>query len=339
MSDDLQAPLTPPEVDIDGLNYMPLYINRLRNSKAWLVCKRTPEIGFYMINLWMRAWQESPAGSIEDDPDVLADAAGCFPQRWDEISETVLRGWVKCSDGRLYHPVVVELVIDGWNARIKGNWHKECDRVRKENHARKKDGRPEVQAPTMDEYIAKLRAAATKQSSGNTPGAAGKTTNSTGKPENSTGKRSGVEWSGVERSGVEVNTSCPEPKPDPAETAPPEQLQLTQQAPPEAPFITLPLNDGTEHPIMREQVAEMKALYPATDTEQELRNMRGWLIAKADRRKTKRGILAFINTWLSKAQDNAKGRPEAQSGRVATAFDRQADFMARATGQAGVVNG
>jgi len=148
MSDDTQgmlpAPLTPPDANLDGLNYMPLYITRLRNSKAWLACKRTPEFAFYLLNLWMRAWQETPSGSIEDDPDVLADAAGCHPQAWDEIAAKVMRGWVKCSDGRLYHPVVAELVIEAWQDRQKARWHKECDRVRKENHARKKEGKPEI---------------------------------------------------------------------------------------------------------------------------------------------------------------------------------------------------
>jgi hypothetical protein len=42
--------------------YMPLYIQRLQRSKAWLRCKRRPELAFYMVNLWMRAWHEVPAG-------------------------------------------------------------------------------------------------------------------------------------------------------------------------------------------------------------------------------------------------------------------------------------
>lgn len=77
------------------------------------------------------------------------------------------------------------------------------------------------------------------------------------------------------------------------------------------PVIGLPLNDGTEHQVTEEDVAEYASLYPAVDVMQELRDMRGWLLANPVRRKTKRGIKAFIRTWLSKEQD----RPQvARSG-------------------------
>lgn len=113
MSTDLPSPLVPPEVDLRDFLFIPVEIARLRRSKAWLFAKRKPEIGFYMINLWMAAWHERPAASLEDD-DVLADLAMCDPGKWPEVREMVLRGWVKCSDGRLYHPVVAEKALDAW---------------------------------------------------------------------------------------------------------------------------------------------------------------------------------------------------------------------------------
>ncbi len=115
---DAPAPLVSAEVDLRGLQYMPLYIERLQKSKAWLVCKRKPELAFHMLNLWMRAWHEVPAGSIEDDDDVLADAAMCEPRRWGKVKADVLRGWVRCADGRLYHPVVAEFATQAWQERI-----------------------------------------------------------------------------------------------------------------------------------------------------------------------------------------------------------------------------
>ena len=36
---------------------------------------------------------------------------------------------------------------------------------------------------------------------------------------------------------------------------------------------------------------------------QELRKMKSWLDSNTSRRKTKRGILRFVNGWLSKEQD------------------------------------
>lgn len=80
------------------------------------------------------------------------------------------------------------------------------------------------------------------------------------------------------------------------------------------PLIGLPLNDGTEHPVTQEDLDEYASLYPAVNVMQELRDMRGWLLANPSRRKTKRGIKAFIRTWLSKEQD----KPTARSGTTKT---------------------
>ena len=71
--------------------------------------------------------------------------------------------------------------------------------------------------------------------------------------------------------------------------------------------LTLPLNDGTEYSVLQSTVDEYAKLYPAVDVMQELRNMRGWLIAHPTNRKTKRGINAFINNWLCKEQDKRGG--------------------------------
>ena len=116
---DLPSPLTPPECDLRDFPYMPLLVERLRRSKAWLLAKRQPEIGFYMVNLWTGSWHEFPAASLEDDDDVLADVAMCSPARWLKCRDAVMRGWVKCADGRWYHPVVAEQAIDAWDRKTK----------------------------------------------------------------------------------------------------------------------------------------------------------------------------------------------------------------------------
>lgn len=73
----------------------------------------------------------------------------------------------------------------------------------------------------------------------------------------------------------------------------------------------LPLNEnGTYHYVLPSDVEHYRELYPGVDVEQELRNMTGWLEANRERRKTKRGVQKFINNWLSKAQNRAKGSPQ-----------------------------
>ncbi len=118
MIDQLPDPLTPADSDLRSLDYMPLKVAQLRKSRSWLIAKRNPEVGFYMMNLWAAAWHNVPAGSLEDDDDVLADMAMCQSyDRWVELKEVALRGWVKCSDGRLYHRVVAERVNEALTVR------------------------------------------------------------------------------------------------------------------------------------------------------------------------------------------------------------------------------
>lgn len=43
--------------------------------------------------------------------------------------------------------------------------------------------------------------------------------------------------------------------------------------------------------------------YPAVDVMQELRKMAGWCESNTTKRKTRRGVRAFITSWLARAQD------------------------------------
>ena len=67
--------------------------------------------------------------------------------------------------------------------------------------------------------------------------------------------------------------------------------------------ITLILNDKTEFPIYQDQVDSWVQLYPAVYIMQELRNMKGWCENNPKKRKTKSGILRFVNGWLSREQN------------------------------------
>lgn len=72
------------------------------------------------------------------------------------------------------------------------------------------------------------------------------------------------------------------------------------------PAAVLPLVDGSDFPIAQETVDELSRLYPAVDVDQQLRNMRGWLLANPKNRKTKTGIMRFVNSWLSREQNQAR---------------------------------
>lgn len=88
-------------------------------------------------------------------------------------------------------------------------------------------------------------------------------------------------------------------------------------------FLTLLLKDKSEYPILEKQISEWERLYPLADIRQELRNMRGWLQGNPQKRKTRSGILRFINGWLSRTQEKggngygtAGGNPEKYSSRA-----------------------
>jgi hypothetical protein len=148
---DLPQPLTPPDCELRNFPTMPLDIARLRRSKAWLVAKRMPEVAFFMMNLWTASWHEKPAASLEDDDDVLADFAMCDPKRWKKIKAEAMRGWIKCSDGRLYHSVVAEMANAAWFKKVLYAWKKECDRIRKANKIRIAQGLQELDFPAEPE--------------------------------------------------------------------------------------------------------------------------------------------------------------------------------------------
>jgi hypothetical protein len=90
-----------------------------------------------------------------------------------------------------------------------------------------------------------------------------------------------------------------------------EDIVCAEQAPappPEPPVISLPLNDKTEYPITQTQVDEWRELYPAVDVMQELRKYVGWAKSNPTKRKTRRGILRSVTSWLSKEQDRGGAR-------------------------------
>ncbi|HEY1035061.1 MAG TPA: hypothetical protein VGE09_08770 [Pseudoxanthomonas sp.] len=79
----------------------------------------------------------------------------------------------------------------------------------------------------------------------------------------------------------------------------------------QAAEITIPLEDGTEHPVTASEVSEYRAAYPRIDVMGELRKARAWCFANPAQRKTRRGVGKFVNGWLSRADaDKAKAAPQ-----------------------------
>ncbi|MFT9253830.1 MAG: DUF1376 domain-containing protein [Acetobacter okinawensis] len=109
------APMTPPQSDLRGLPFMPLDTCRLLDSDLFALSTGD---GFKCaVALWCKAWQQVPAGSLPHNERVLAHLSGAGG-RWPALRAMALHGWVVCSDGRLYHPVIAQKANQAWKARL-----------------------------------------------------------------------------------------------------------------------------------------------------------------------------------------------------------------------------
>lgn len=77
----------------------------------------------------------------------------------------------------------------------------------------------------------------------------------------------------------------------------------------EPPIAEIPLIDGTEYPITAAILTEFEKAYPNVDVVAQLRAIRAWCISNPTKRKTKNGVMRFINSWLGKEQDKGSYQP------------------------------
>lgn len=143
------APLTPADCDLQDFPFMPLQVARLRDSD--LAAEAHPEACWYAVLLWSASWHQLPAGSLPDNETVLARLCGLGRdlKTFRKHRDDAMRGFVLCSDGRLYHPVVAEQVREAWESKRQQRWRSECARVKKHNQ---RHG-TELPVPTFDEFI------------------------------------------------------------------------------------------------------------------------------------------------------------------------------------------
>ena len=149
----MNSPLVSSEVDLRDFAFMPLDVVRLRDSE--LAATVTGEEFRAAVLLWCASWHQVPAGSLPDDDIQLSSLAGYgrVVKEWLLHKAGALHGWLKCSDGRLYHPVISEKANEAWGEKLRHRWRRECDRVRKENKARKERGEPELPLPTEPRHL------------------------------------------------------------------------------------------------------------------------------------------------------------------------------------------
>lgn len=134
---DFPDPLTPADCDLRGMPYMPLDIVRLFDSDFYVLSNGDEfKAG---VSLWAKAFLQVPAGSLPNDDRLLAHLSGAGPG-WERVKDMALRGWVECSDGRLYHPTVAEKAREAWKARLDRRARTEAARAARQAATRSVSG-------------------------------------------------------------------------------------------------------------------------------------------------------------------------------------------------------
>ena len=125
---------------------------------------------------------------------------------------------------------------------------------------------------------------------------------------------------GVQMNGQMYDKSTPEIRDKSIEKRDKENINILarssgkQNSEPEADVEALVLNDGSEWRPTEALFAEYVRLYPNVDVKQQFNVMRSWCLSNPKKRKTKRGITRFVNSWLSKEQDRGGYRRQAGNG-------------------------
>lgn len=128
----LPEPFTPIDCDLRGLQYMPLFGDRLFGSTTWI--SASTEARCAALRLWWRSYaHEVPAASLPDNEALLAEYAGYGTaiKAFRKVRDQAMAGWVKCSDGRLYHKMVAEIALESWVQRLRNRFRQEKFRAKR----------------------------------------------------------------------------------------------------------------------------------------------------------------------------------------------------------------
>ncbi len=83
---------------------------RIAQSDTWALA--TARQRPLLLMLWFIAWQQVPCGSLPADDVLIAARLGMDVDAFQGDKAILLRGWHEADDGRLYHPVLTELVLE-----------------------------------------------------------------------------------------------------------------------------------------------------------------------------------------------------------------------------------
>jgi uncharacterized protein YdaU (DUF1376 family) len=125
---DLPLPLVEANVDCTDLDGFYLNVERLMSSE--LLALHGNEIIGAAVLLWCRAWKQRPTASLPDDDRINAAFARLSLKKFREVKDAVMRGFVKCSDGRLYHVFLSKVATEAHRRKVAFQKKREADAER-----------------------------------------------------------------------------------------------------------------------------------------------------------------------------------------------------------------
>ena len=301
-------PLVASDVVLQDFRFLPIDITRLFGSRFHAIASDSEwRAG---VTLWLKSYHQVPAGSLPNDDIELARLAefGRNLKKFLKIKKNALHGWIECADGRLYHRVVAEKVNEAWTRKQlqrersrKGNakrWGSEAKTNGESMHYAITDA-PDPSPLRTPSGIPQVSFKDTTRMPQASPKDAVRMPQASPKDATSILEASRKDPKGQgQGQGQGENTISAEPSRD-------------VSTPAGDVFLTLPLVDGSEHPVTQADIAFWTETYPAVDVPQAFRGMRAWLITNAPRRKTRRGIARFVNAWLEREQNSGRaGSPK-----------------------------
>lgn len=127
MSDQLPEPMTPPDCNLRGLQWMPLDVQWVIDSSLFLTS--TGDEFKAAFALWCKSWTQIPAGSLPNNELELAGLSQS--KNWKRVREAAMRNWVLCSDGRYYHPIIAAKALEALPSRKDFEHKKSAEAERK----------------------------------------------------------------------------------------------------------------------------------------------------------------------------------------------------------------
>jgi hypothetical protein len=129
---DLPNPLTPPDCDLRGYEWMPLWGHRMFSSAWYLAARKDGRGGIAAIKLWWEAMQQHPAGSLPNDEEMLCMIAdfGEDMRAWRRHRAVAMHGFILCADNRWYHPFLSEKAVEAYECRLKSSQKRQADAER-----------------------------------------------------------------------------------------------------------------------------------------------------------------------------------------------------------------